>query len=124
MSTQALRRPLRVAAARSRALEAVIAVLLAAVAAGAAWYLEEHGSLRGVAVAGLVVVLLWLAITMRTQVALVFFMIYLGAFDGYLKLRTGADVVTLVRDALLFAIVVGVLVRAQVTGARLNAPPL
>jgi hypothetical protein len=123
MSAYALRRPLR-GTARSRMLEVAAAVALAAIAAGATWYLDEHGSFRGLAFAAFVVALLWLATTRRTQLALVLFMIYVGALDGFFKLTTGADVVTLARDALLFAIVVGVLVRAQVTGARLNAPPL
>ena len=47
-------------------------------------------------------------------------MLYLGLLDGYLKLESGSGYVTLVRDILLFAIVVGLLVRSQVDGRRLS----
>jgi hypothetical protein len=105
-------------------LDAAAALPLAAIAGGATWYLDQHGSFRGLALAAFGVAMLWLATTPRTHLALALFMLYVGALDGYFKLATGAEVVTLARDGLLFAIVVGVLVRAQVTGARLSAPPL
>ena len=65
---------------------------------------------------------LWFAGTRRTQLALALFVLYLGLLDGYLKLASGSNLVTFVRDLLLYAIVVGLLVRAIVQGKRLPLP--
>jgi hypothetical protein len=79
------------------------------------------------AVAGAGAVLLvvpLLATTRHTGRALAVVLLYLGLADGYVKLRTGAPEATLVRDVLLYAIVVGLLVRASVGASRLETPPL
>jgi hypothetical protein len=60
----------------------------------------------------------------RYEWSLVALMLYLGLADGYLKLSTGSQSVTLVRDLLLYAIVVGVLVRAIVRKQPIALPPL
>jgi hypothetical protein len=62
--------------------------------------------------------------TRRTGWALALILLYLGLADGYVKLRTGVAATTLVRDVLLYAVVVGFLLRASVRGTRLEAPPL
>jgi len=73
--------------------------------------------------AGLVAVGL-LCTTRHTGWALGLVLLYLGLADGYVKLRTGVAATTLVRDVLLYAIVVGFLLRASVRGTRLELPPL
>jgi hypothetical protein len=73
-----------------------------------------------VAVAGT----LWFASTRRTPLALALLMLYLGLLDGYLKLASGSNLVTFVRDILLYAIVVGQLLRSVARRTPLTAPPL
>jgi hypothetical protein len=85
---------------------------------------EGRDLLVGVAATIVVVGSLWLATTRHTGAALALFMIYIGALDGYLKLSIGSSAITLVRDVLLYAIVVGLLLRAAVEGRRFPAPPL
>lgn len=77
----------------------------------------------GGAGAALVAVAL-LCTTRHTGWALALVLLYLGLADGYVKLRTGVAATTLVRDVLLYAIVVGLLFRASVRGTRLETPPL
>jgi hypothetical protein len=65
-----------------------------------------------------------LAVTRHTGRALAVLLLYLGLADGYIKLRTGAPEATLIRDVLLYAIIVGLVLRASVSGRRLETPPL
>lgn len=67
---------------------------------------------------------LWLFLTERVTVAAIALMLYLGLLDGYLKLSTGDQHVTLVRDVLLYAIVIGMLARTALRGDPLRLPPL
>lgn len=84
-----------------------------------------NGGLRSVVpVVVLVAGSVWFAGTRRTHLALAMLMLYLGCLDGYLKLSTGSSSVTLIRDVLLYAIVVGVLLRSQLEARRLSLPPL
>src|SRR5262249_32601767 len=62
--------------------------------------------------------------TRHVALALALLMLYLGLLDGYLKLASGSSVVTFVRDALLYALVVGQLVRAVARRTPLRVPPL
>ena len=50
--------------------------------------------------------------------------LYLGLLDGYLKLRTGSPLTTLLRDVLVVAIAAGVLLRALNSRQPLPIPPL
>lgn len=84
----------------------------------------SNGTASTIAVFLLVAGSLWLLCTRRTGLALAFLMLYLGLLDGYLKLSSGSTTVTLLRDALLYAIVVGILARSQVEARRLSLPPL
>ncbi|MFI5008811.1 MAG: hypothetical protein ACHQDY_00885 [Solirubrobacterales bacterium] len=68
--------------------------------------------------------LVWLFFTERHDLALVALLLYLGLLDGYLKLRTDSSTVTLVRDALLYAIVLGVVGRRVLRRQPLVLPPL
>ena len=99
-------------------------LLVAAVAAGVTAFVTERAAITGVAIVLAVAGTLWLATTRHTQLALALLLLYLGLLDGYLKLASNSNVVTFVRDVLLYAIVVGLLVRATVQGRRLALPPL
>jgi hypothetical protein len=124
MATLALPRPLRGDRTRRALTDTTAALLVVAVAAGSTYFIDHWGARKGVGMGLFLVGLCWFAATRRTLVALAVFMAYIGMADGYAKLSTGSTVVSLVRDALLFAIVVGVLVRAQVSGKPLRLPPL
>ncbi len=110
----------------SRAVRQTIGGLIVAAAAVAAALLMLHGTttLKGVAAVIVVLGSVWFATTRHAQLALAVWMLYLGFLDGYLKLATGSGAVTFVRDAFLFALVIGLLVRATVQGKRLPLPPL
>jgi len=114
--------------ARGRIAAPVGVMLLGALMAGIAVVmtrvLATAGATLTIAVMVLVAGSAWFASTRRTGVALAFLMVYLGTLDGYLKLSTGSSAVTLVRDVLLYAIVIGLLARSQVRGAKLSLPPL
>jgi hypothetical protein len=67
---------------------------------------------------------LWMLLSPRVEVSLIVLALYLGLADGYVKLGTNAPYATLVRDALLYAIVVGALVRLAVRRTPIPMPPL
>jgi hypothetical protein len=124
MTALALPRPVVRAAASRPVTEAGAALAIAAVAVAGTYFVDRWGLGRGLIAAGGVIALLWMATTRRTLVALGFFMVYLGCLDGYLKLSTGSTPVTLIRDALLFALVLGLLARVAISGERYRLPPL
>src|SRR3712207_4972916 len=53
----------------------------------------------------------FLFFTSNIGLALSVLLLYLGLLDGFLKLRTGSELMTLARDVLLAALVAGVLLR-------------
>lgn len=124
MSALAIRWPLHGRQVGGRLGQLLGGLLVALVAAGLTRFIVGRGTLFGIAAVLVVAGAVWLATTRRTGLALALFMIYIGALDGYLKLSIGSSVITLLRDLLLYAIVAGLLVRAQVEGRRLPAPPL
>ncbi|HEY6887602.1 MAG TPA: hypothetical protein VI300_07480 [Solirubrobacter sp.] len=124
ISTFALARPFRGERAQRRLTETGISLAVAAAAASSTWFIDHWGTRRGLAMGLFVLALAWLATTRRTLVALAVLMLYLGCVDGYAKLSTGSTAVSLVRDALLFAIVAGVLVRGQGSAQPMKLPPL
>jgi hypothetical protein len=99
-------------------------LLIAAAAAVLVVYASRHATRSGIAIVLIVFGGLWLLSTRRTQLALAGLMLYLGLLDGYLKLSSGSNLVTFVRDGLLYAIVIGLLVRATVKHKRLALPPM
>jgi hypothetical protein len=99
-------------------------LIVAGVVAALTAFVTRRAAAEAAAVLLVVAGGLWFAATRRTQLALALFMLYLGLLDGYLKLASGSNLVTFVRDLLLYAIVVGLLVRAIVQGKRLPLPPL
>lgn len=107
-----------------RAWEAPTWTALAAVSASVAILVAGHGSLAAAGAGAVLLVVLGLFTTSHTGTALAVVVLYLGVADGYVKLRTGASSVTLVRDVLLYAVVAGILLRASVRTAELETPPL
>jgi hypothetical protein len=74
------------------------------------------------AVIGALVV--WMFFSERYTLTLAVLLIYLGLFDGFVKLEANSTVATLGRDALLYAIVLGATVRAMMRRTPLPAAPL
>ena len=72
----------------------------------------------------MLVVVAWMFFSQRYEWTLAVLVLYLGLADGYLKLSTGNSHVTVVRDILLYAIVVGALVRIAVLNKPVSLPPL
>jgi hypothetical protein len=60
----------------------------------------------------------------RYALTLGLLMLYMGLLDGFLKLRYGGTQITAARDALLFSITGGALVRMAVRKTALTKPPL
>lgn len=79
------------------------------------------GPVLGVAVAG---VAIWMMSSAKTHVTLAFLMLYLGLADGVIKLMTNSSYATLGRDALFYAIVVGILFRRALRKEKTVYPPL
>jgi hypothetical protein len=124
MSTSAIAGTLPRPSGRELAAQAGGGLLIAAVAAGLTAVVISGATVNGLAILIVVAGSLWFATTRRPAVALALLMVYLGVLDGYLKLATGSSYVTFVRDALLYALVAGLLVRSVVQGKRLVVPPL
>ena len=124
MSTPAIGRAGAGAPAVSAAGQMAAGLLVAAGAAGLTAFATTRATVSGIAVVLVVAGSLWFATTRRTPLALALLMVYLGVLDGYLKLATGSNYVTFVRDALLYAIVIGLLVRATVQHQTIVLPPL
>jgi hypothetical protein len=66
----------------------------------------------------------WSFFSERHELTLAVLMLYLGLLDGYLKLKTGSSKATLARDVLLYALVLGILVRGMVRRTPVAVPPL
>jgi hypothetical protein len=66
----------------------------------------------------------WCLTERKTERTLAALALYLGLLDGYVKLRTGNQNLTLVRDVLVVAIAAGALFRAHRLPKRLTLPPL
>lgn len=109
---------------RRTAGQAVAGLGVAAIAGGLTAFQNSHRALDAVAVLIVLGGSAWFATTRRVTLALAMLMVYLGLLDGYLKLATGSNLVTFVRDALLFSLALGVLLRASLQHRRLAVPPL
>ncbi len=105
--------------------DAIAAVAIAGVLLLAITVFAPGKSLLGIAApAIMVLVCLYFVVSPRIEVSLAVLLLYLGLLDGYLKLRSGSTAVTLGRDALLYSIVIGLLVRAALRHERHSVPPL
>jgi hypothetical protein len=74
--------------------------------------------------AAMAIAMVWMAVSRKYHLSLALLLLWLGLFDGYVRLKTGDSQLTLLRDALLYAIVIGWLVRASVHGDPVRLPPL
>jgi hypothetical protein len=113
------RAPLRAAGAL-----ALVAVLSLASIAVAAKLPSFSTPLASLAVAVAIGSTAWMFLSERYEWSLALLMLYLGLADGFLKLGTGVQAATLVRDLLLYALVAGALTRLAVRGERVTLPPL
>jgi hypothetical protein len=66
----------------------------------------------------------WMFFSERLEKPLLVFLLYLGLLDGFLKLRTNSSAITLGRDALLYAILLGFLARSTLRRSPMRLPPL
>jgi glycosyltransferase involved in cell wall biosynthesis len=66
----------------------------------------------------------WMFLSPRTEWSLVLLFLYLALADGVIRLATGTSQLTLIRDLLFYAIVLGIVVRGLVRGAPFEPPPL
>ncbi len=67
---------------------------------------------------------IWLISSERYTLTLGLLMIYIGCFDGVLKLRYNSEAFVLVRDVLLYAVVAGALIRWSGRRSNVHLPPL
>jgi glycosyltransferase involved in cell wall biosynthesis len=67
---------------------------------------------------------LWMFLSPRYEWTLAVLLLYLALADGVVRLMTGTSELTLLRDALLYAIVLGAVVRGLVRRQPLETPPL
>src|SRR4051794_7908478 len=127
MTTLTVRRLLlpRVRSYSRPTVAAALVALALSVVLLAASLTYRHGSpVLGVAAAVALVGGVWLVTTTIVPLALAVLMVYLGALDGFLRLKTGVSALPLVRDFILSAVVAGVLIRSAVAPRRMEVPPL
>lgn len=86
--------------------------------------ISPPSALAGVAGVALAATVIWMFFSRRYALTLGVLVLYLGLLDGYLKLKTGAQIATLGRDLLLYAIALGFLARVMQRHERLSWPPL
>ena len=65
-----------------------------------------------------------LAASTRYEVTLTILVLYFGLLDGVIKLKTGNQLVSSLRDLMIAAICIGVLVRMVVRREKVGLPPL
>jgi hypothetical protein len=100
------------------------AAILAALGLAVTAQLPTPTPVSTVAVVGVLAASVWMLCSERYEWTLVVLMLYLGLADGVLKLVTDSQPVTLVRDLLFFAIVIGAMIRMIVRRQPLVLPPL
>src|SRR3954447_7761357 len=69
-------------------------------------------------------VCIWMFVSARYGWSLAVLLLYLALVDGFVRLATGTPELTLLRDGLLYAIVLGLALRALVRRQPLSMPPL
>jgi O-antigen ligase len=101
-----------------------LATLAAAAAFALSAKVQSPSALITVGGIALVLAVLAMLLSPRIEVSLVVLMLYLGLADGYVKLGTDAPYATLVRDALLYAVAIGALLRLAIQRRAMPLPPL
>jgi hypothetical protein len=124
VTTRAVRLPVLSAVQVSPLVVVALGGLATAGAFGGALVAPSFNAPVAFAVALGVGVLLWLVANRRLELGLAVLLIWLGVFDGFVRLKTGADELTAIRDAFLYAIVIGWLIRSSVEQEDLHLPPL
>jgi hypothetical protein len=108
--------------------DALLAGLVILVALGLALFTATKGpDLVGgnaIVLVPFVALPVWMFATNRPTLALAVLLAYLGLIDGFLKLKVGTETPTLGRDLLLYALAIGMFLRAVVQGKQLDLPPL
>jgi glycosyltransferase involved in cell wall biosynthesis len=110
--------------ARLLAREALAGVGVAGLSILTASQLARVSLLEIAVFAGVAMAAGFMALNRRYEVSLALLMLYLGLLDGYVKLKLNTSWATLGRDVLLYAIVVGILLRAAARRERVLLPPL
>ena len=118
-----MRRSPRLGATHASSVELTAAAVLALALVSA---LTAVSALVGPSTAFLgaagLLVCLFLIFNPRLEISLAILALYLGLFDGYLKLSTGNPLATGVRDLLLYSIVAGALLRLAISQRSVRLP--
>ena len=108
--------------------ESAIAFAIMLAALGAALFTSirapELIGQNALVIAPFVALPVWLMVTSRPELGLAVLVLYLGLVDGFIKLKVGTELPTLGRDILLYALAIGMLLRAKVKGKPMDLPPL
>jgi hypothetical protein len=84
---------------------------------------DSPSLVEGIAVITFLSASAWMFFSERYALSLAVLTLYLGLFDGYLKLKTGSPYATLARDVLLYAICLGVIAHALIRRQEVRLPP-
>jgi hypothetical protein len=114
--------PISAAPRVSQPLAAVGFVLVSAATVALA-YTGTSDVLLAVAAGAVAGVACWMLVSDRLEWTLLVLLGYLGLFDGFLKLRLDRSGVTLLRDVLLYSIILGALARWAVRRESYRWPP-
>jgi hypothetical protein len=107
--------------------ETLLLVTLAVAAAvwvGLVGLQSRHAFTHEAAPVLLAPIALWMFFSERYAVTLAVLLLYLGLFDGVLKLSSGSSVATLGRDVLLYAITLGAVARTLLRKTPVSVPPV
>lgn len=94
------------------------------VALALAYELQSPSLLKPLAAAGIAGIAIWMMTSARTHLTLAILMLYLGLADGVIKLMTNSSSATLGRDLLLYAIVIGLVLKRSLRKEPFVCPPL
>jgi uncharacterized membrane protein len=109
---------------RRTAARAAVVIVILGVALYASTHVDAPPILSAVGGAVFIGLIAWMFSSEQQAWPAAILALYLGLLDGYLKLSTGSSVVTLARDALMYAMVFGVLARMALRHERLALPPM
>jgi hypothetical protein len=101
----------------------VVFAAAAAIFVGLVGLQSRHAFTHAAAPVLLAPIALWMFFSERYAVTLAVLLLYLGLFDGVLKLASGSNVATLGRDILLYAITLGAVVRMILRKTPVSLPP-
>lgn len=105
-------------------LAALLGIVAVAVAFVATERLAGHPPIVAIGLGLLVALPAWMVFSGNRRLTLAVLLLYLGLMDGVLKLHLDVPAATLGRDLLLYAIVLGAVVRFALDRRQLRLPPL